>query len=196
MARHERTREWQREKWVGKKRVGRAPATEEKLLRNQGQRAEIATHPHDRTGDTPLTGNRNSVQPGGEAWVPRGMAEWQFIRERQRADSAFVTRTMGIIEGHLSDPLFSTAALSGELGYSRMHVNRRLRSITGCSTKVFIRHLRLRRARELLNETGGSVASIARLVGFRSPSHFSKAFRATWGVSPIRLRRADPAYFH
>ena len=158
---------------------------------------------HERTKETEkwgggplMTGNHAPTRPGRSEWDISGKPEWWLVRERQHTDSAFITRTMGIIARHLSDPSFSTAALSAELGYSRMHVNRRLRSITGCSTRVFIRHLRLRRARELLNETGGSVASIARLVGFRSPSHFSKAFRATWGVSPIRLRRADPAYFH
>jgi AraC-like DNA-binding protein len=118
-------------------------------------------------------------------------AAWILSPDPKLGDRAFIRRVMQIISNHLSDPSFTTADLSSELGYSRMQVNRRLRCITGCSTRSFIRNIRLRRALELLKATGGSISSIARMVGFRSLSHFSQVFKASWGVSPMRLRMED-----
>jgi AraC-like DNA-binding protein len=113
---------------------------------------------------------------------------WILSPNPQIRDRAFIRRAIQIISNHISDPSFTTTDLSSELGYSRMQVNRRLRCITGCSTRSFIRSIRLRRALELLRMTGGSISSISRMVGFRSLSHFSQVFKASWGVSPVRLR--------
>lgn len=123
-----------------------------------------------------------------KAWSMWDGSAWILSPDPQLGDRAFIRRAMQIISNHISDPSFTTTDLSSELGYSRMQVNRRLRCITGCSTRLFIRSIRLRRALELLKMTGGSISSIARMVGFRSLSHFSQVFKASWGVSPMRLR--------
>lgn len=47
---------------------------------------------------------------------------------------------------------------------------------------------RLRAAAELLAQPAIPVADIARLVGYRQPSHFAKAFRGRYGASPARFR--------
>jgi transcriptional regulator GlxA family with amidase domain len=97
---------------------------------------------------------------------------------------------MAIILENLGNSRFNTAGLSAQLGYSRMHVNRRLRLITGCSTGALIRYIRLRRAWDLVNVTRDPVCTIAQHVGFLSVSHFSQIFKATWGLSPLELRRS------
>jgi len=48
---------------------------------------------------------------------------------------------------------------------------------------------RMRAAAELLSQPAIPVTDIARLVGYRQPSHFSKAFRARYAVAPARFRR-------
>lgn len=127
-----------------------------------------------------------------KAWSLWDGSAWILSPNPQLGDRAFIRRAMQIISNHISDPSFTTTDLSSELGYSRMQVNRRLRCITGCSTRSFIRSIRLRRALELLKMTGGSISSIARMVGFRSLSHFSQVCKASWGVSPMRLRMEHP----
>lgn len=111
------------------------------------------------------------------------------------SDTEFVRKAAEALRRHMADPGFSTTALSGELGYSRMHVNRRFRAILGCSTRGFIRLVRMGSARQLLDGTDMPVSSVARAVGFRTASHFSKVFKCAWGVPPTRLRRMDAAYF-
>jgi AraC-like DNA-binding protein len=47
---------------------------------------------------------------------------------------------------------------------------------------------RMRAAAELLAQPAIPVRDVAHLVGYRQPSHFSKAFRARYGISPARFR--------
>ena len=55
----------------------------------------------------------------------------------RKRDAALVSRVAAVVREHMADPHFDTFALSRELGYSRMHVNRRLQAIMGCSTGAF-----------------------------------------------------------
>jgi AraC-like DNA-binding protein len=64
-----------------------------------------------------------------------------------------------------------------------------------------LRTARLRNAAELLAHQPLTVTDVARLVGYRQPSHFVKAFRHRYGVTPAvfrarhqERRRADPGY--
>lgn len=111
----------------------------------------------------------------------------------RKHEMAFVRRAVEVVQGHIADPEFDTITLSHELGYSRMHVNRRLQATIGCSTRAFIRFLRMRCARRLLEHEDLTVSCVARSVGFRSLSHFSHVFKSIWGVSPTHFRRDEPA---
>lgn len=52
---------------------------------------------------------------------------------------------------------------------------------------------RMAAAAELLGEQRSiPVASVARLVGYRQPSYFARAFRRRFGVSPARFREGAP----
>jgi AraC family transcriptional regulator of adaptative response / methylphosphotriester-DNA alkyltransferase methyltransferase len=47
---------------------------------------------------------------------------------------------------------------------------------------------RMSAAADLLAEQSIPVRDVARLVGYRQPSHFARVFRARYGVSPARFR--------
>jgi AraC-like DNA-binding protein len=47
---------------------------------------------------------------------------------------------------------------------------------------------RMRAAAELLAQQAIPVGDVARLVGYRQPSHFSKVFRSRYGITPARFR--------
>jgi transcriptional regulator GlxA family with amidase domain len=101
-----------------------------------------------------------------------------------RHEEKFLQKMIEVVLRHLRDPDFDTRVATKEAGLSRMHLNRKLRAIAGCSTHEFILALRFRRARELLREDSPSISDVAHAVGFRSPSHFAKAFRKHFGLSP------------
>jgi AraC-like DNA-binding protein len=96
-----------------------------------------------------------------------------------------------IAEEHLSDPLFTTSDAAESLGMSRMHLNRKLRSLTGQSTHQFIQERRLESARTALLRESLPVAAIAARVGFKSVSQFTKAFRFRYGAPPAEYRRQN-----
>jgi transcriptional regulator GlxA family with amidase domain len=50
----------------------------------------------------------------------------------------------------------------------------------------FQKQIRLQAARTLLMTQPGGVAQIGFLVGYESPSHFSRDYRKTFGTSPGR----------
>jgi AraC-like DNA-binding protein len=97
------------------------------------------------------------------------------------------------VERHQSDPKFTTALAAASVGMSRMHLNRKLRALTGRSTHEYIRERRLEEARALLSQPL-TVASIASLCGFKNGSHFARVFRERFGVAPsaYRARQALP----
>lgn len=105
------------------------------------------------------------------------------------SDMAFIRSAVTAVRRHLADADFNTTALSSTLGYSRMHVNRRIRAALGCSTGALIRLVRMQCARQLLRQEDLKVSGVARSVGFRSVSHFSHLFKNTWGVSPAHLHK-------
>jgi AraC family transcriptional regulator len=68
------------------------------------------------------------------------------------------------------------------------HFNRVFRRIVQMSPHQYLLQFRLQHARYLLKDTGESIQSVAYLCGFKSPHHFSHAFKAKTGLSPIEFR--------
>ena len=66
---------------------------------------------------------------------------------------------------------------------------RKLKAITGKSTAVFIRTIRLEAAKEQLQYTDKTVSEIAYAVGFNDPSWFSRAFKEEFGHPPSGMHK-------
>ena len=79
--------------------------------------------------------------------------------------------------------------LSQSLGMSRSQVFRKVKALTGQSPSVFVRAVRLERAKELLQTTDLNVTEVAYEVGFSTPAYFSDAFLEAFGVRPSEFRR-------
>jgi len=117
---------------------------------------------------------------------------WQRSQQRlTRQEDKFLQKMIGIVLRHLGDPDFDTRVATKEAGLSRMHLNRKLQAIAGCSTRNFICALRFRKARELLRQNAPNISTVAHSVGFRSPSHFAKAFRKRFDLSPSEFTKEE-----
>lgn len=99
-------------------------------------------------------------------------------------DQIFLKRTISIIEEHLGDEKFNVELFSKLVGMSRVSLYNKLKALTNHSVQEFIFAIRLKRAAQLLKESGMTVTEIAYSVGFKDPSHFSKLFKKQFGVSP------------
>lgn len=99
-------------------------------------------------------------------------------------EQAFLQQAKEVIETYLGDEHFTVEQLSDALALDRTQLFRKLRALTGQNPSRFIRTIRLRRARQLLEARAGTAAEIGFMVGFSSPSYFSKCFKEEFGMTP------------
>lgn len=90
-------------------------------------------------------------------------------------------------------PLPSIKELARALGISPSHLRARFRASCGVSIGRHLRRLRLEQACCLLRLGPQRVSEIAEQCGFSSIYSFSRAFRVTYGVSPLAFRHSGQA---
>ena len=108
-------------------------------------------------------------------------------------DDQFVRRATEIVERYLDDPEFTAERFAGEMAVSRMQLHRKLKALTGLTTREFIRTYRLGRAAQLLAGGYGNVTEVSMAVGFKSPPHFTDAFRKQFGKPPSQYAAESDA---
>ena len=104
-------------------------------------------------------------------------------------DEKFLKKVIGVISDKLLDPGFNVGRLQKEISISREHLYRKLMAITGEAPSSLIRKLRLKTAAGLLQEGRSTITEIALHVGFSNPSHFARAFKQEYGLSPNSFRK-------
>jgi len=75
-----------------------------------------------------------------------------------------------------------------ELNYSPFHLCHVFRKHTGQSIRRYLNQLRLRASLEYVTQGNVDLTSLALKLGFASHSHFTEAFRKTFGAPPSMLR--------
>ena len=100
------------------------------------------------------------------------------------SDEKLLSRFNEKLQKHLTNPDLNVDMISKELGISRVHLNRRLQSITNDSPGNYIRNFRLKHAAWLLINKNMTIAEIAYAVGFSSQAYFSNIFKKHYGMSP------------
>ncbi|TNE49559.1 MAG: response regulator, partial [Bacteroidetes bacterium] len=101
---------------------------------------------------------------------------------------AFITRLKEIFEERMEDPQFDLDALSQEMLLSRSQLGRKVKALTGKAPAIFLRTLRLQKARQLLRTTALSVKEVAYDVGFSDSSYFSRSYAEEFGENPSETR--------
>ncbi len=120
------------------------------------------------------------------------------IYERTRQHSAepaqrtLADRIREYIQQHLHDPDLSLDIIARDLNASKRSLHRAVSELDG-SIHNLIWHARLERCRADLGDPAKSqhsIANIAQSWGFKNSTHFSRAFRARFGMSAREARRA------
>jgi len=106
----------------------------------------------------------------------------------ESADEAFVKNVLEVIEKNMGNPEFSVGELSVKFHASRSTFYKRLLLLTGKTPIEFIRHIRLKRAAELLEKSQLTVSEIAYSVGFNNPKNFSQYFKMEFDRIPSAYR--------
>lgn len=82
----------------------------------------------------------------------------------------------------------SGVEIAAEIGISTRQLERLFGKYLNTSPKKYFMELRLERAQKLLVQTEASVTEVALACGFESPGHFSRVYRAAFGVTPLAQR--------
>jgi signal transduction histidine kinase/ligand-binding sensor domain-containing protein/CheY-like chemotaxis protein len=110
------------------------------------------------------------------------------LRTSYPREDAFLQRLRQTLEAHLSEEDFGIPQLCRTLGMSRTQLHRKLKALTGRSTSIYLRSLRLAKARELLKSSDLNVSEVAYEVGFSSPGYFTQVFSEEFGMPPSALK--------
>lgn len=94
-----------------------------------------------------------------------------------------------LIQQNLTNPAFSLTTICKELGISRTQLHRIVTAHSQLSITLYIRKVKMLKAKELLVNTDLRVSEITYEVGIDSPQNFSKYFTQEFNVSPTEFRK-------
>lgn len=74
------------------------------------------------------------------------------------------------------------------IGYSRARFFDLFKQQTNMTPSEYLRNIRLKKAKELLRQTGHPVCQVGKICGLGDPAHFSRLFRKMTGYTPLAYR--------
>ncbi|TDO45647.1 AraC-like DNA-binding protein [Kribbella sp. VKM Ac-2571] len=100
-----------------------------------------------------------------------------------------VQHAMRVLESDLAEP-WTLDQLAARVNLAPGYLIRLFGKSVGLSPMAYLNRIRAERAAGLLIETELPVSTIGTLVGWHDPSHATRRFRSTFGLSPTRYRSA------
>lgn len=105
-----------------------------------------------------------------------------------KIEDVFVANLNQIINDNIDNPTLDTTFLCKSIGISQSQLYRKIKAITNETPSSYIRKIRLKKAKELLTNTGYNISEVAYAVGFNDPNYFSRVFHKQYGQSPTLYR--------
>ena len=119
---------------------------------------------------------------------PAQSAQRASLTERYGVHDERLTAALELMESHPGEPL-TRAETARRIGLSTRQLDRLFAGKMGTSYAGHYRSIRLERARDLLRQSAVPITEIALGCGFSSASHFSRAYREAFGVTPASERK-------
>ncbi|QUJ76088.1 GlxA family transcriptional regulator [Sulfitobacter albidus] len=117
--------------------------------------------------------------------APRNHSDAQrmSLQTRPEVRNPKLLMAMQIMENNIEDPL-TPEEIATVIGLSTRQLERLFARHLSISPKRYYLRIRLEKGRNLLRQTQLSVTDVCIACGFKSLSHFSKSYRAAYGISP------------
>ena len=104
-------------------------------------------------------------------------------------DKQFMDKLLAFIEEHIGDAELKVDDMAAAVSMGRSTFYVRLKQIADMSPNDFLRHIRMKRAEDLVNGSQMTFSQIAYAVGFSDPKYFGKCFKKHTGMSPSEYRK-------
>lgn len=126
---------------------------------------------------------------GGSGWGTLGRP----AADRPGGDRALLLRIRAFIDRHLADPDLTPRAIARAHSISLRHLHNLFES-EDATVSRWIQRRRLEECRRDLarHAKGSTIAAVAHRWGFVSAAHFSRVFRAVYGMAPRECRDSRP----
>ena len=108
-------------------------------------------------------------------------------------DKMFMDKLLAYIEEHIGDVNLKVDDMAVAQSMGRSTFYARLKQIADMSPNDFLRHVRMKRAEDLVSESTMTFSQIAYAVGFSDPKYFGKCFKKHTGFSPSEYRKRHSA---
>ena len=104
-------------------------------------------------------------------------------------DRRFLDEVYALLEENLSDSDFNVNKLVDSLHISRSKLYYKMVGLTGDTPNEFFRKYRLNRSLELLRKGEYNISEVGYMIGYSSPTIFSRNFKAMFGKTPTEYIR-------
>lgn len=105
-------------------------------------------------------------------------------RQNPEKDKKFIGELDSIIESNISDPNLSVGDIAQMMYVSRSVLFSRVKTVTGITPNNYVKIKRLEKAAGYIMTRKYKINEICYLVGFNTPSYFTKCFFERFGVLP------------
>jgi signal transduction histidine kinase/DNA-binding response OmpR family regulator len=102
-------------------------------------------------------------------------------------DIDFISNLKQFIEENVMNQELSVESVAGHFALSTAQLHRKIKSLTGSTPNNLIKHIRLKKAYQLIREEGYRVSEAAYQTGFSDPNYFTTCFRKEFGENPSQI---------
>jgi YesN/AraC family two-component response regulator len=103
-------------------------------------------------------------------------------------EAIFLNKVIAIIKEDISNVDLNAQYIASRTAMSESQLYRKIKALSGQSTAVYIRSIRLHYAKQLIETTDQRISEIAYDCGFTNPAWFTKNFKESFGMTPSDLR--------
>ena len=109
--------------------------------------------------------------------------------EFRHLDILLVSKATEVVEAHLAEPEFDVNDLASGCNMSRSSFTRKIKAITNLTPLEFIKDIKMKHARHMLESQNYTVSEVAEKLGFANRRYFTASFRKATGLNPSEYLR-------
>lgn len=108
-----------------------------------------------------------------------------------QTDEDFIQHCITLSEQNMGDSNFGVEELGQIIGMSRSQLYKRFMALTGRSPLDVIRSVRMKHAKQLMDNSHLSSSEIAQIVGYNTLKTFTENFKQEYGMTPAEYQRRN-----